>query len=400
MTKPDIAAVRNDTPGCRQVTHLNNAGAALMPSPVYTAVTDHFQREFTLGGYEAAAQAAPAIADFYPAVATLLNADADEIAYVENATRAWDMVFYAIPLRRGDRVITHHTEYASNYLAFLQLAKTKGIEIDLAPSNERGQVDIAGLEKLVTPRTRLLAITHVPSQYGLINPVVEIGQIAKHYKILFLLDACQSVGQIPVDVKTIGCDFLTATGRKFLRGPRGTGLLFVNKRVLEQLHPPFIDLQAVHWLSTNTYQLRNDARRFETWERFIAGQIGLAKAVRYASAIGLDGINDRILGLMSHLTRELSKLKHVYPGEDWPDYAADYTETACGILTFSVAGRSVEGIQASLRLNNINVSLVLAKNARLHRQGSDNPERIRVSPHYYNTDEDIDVFCHQLTSLL
>ena len=238
LKKFDIERARSETPGCKHVIHFNNAGAALMPQPVLDSVNQYFQLEATTGGYEAAEQSHEKIEQVYDQVAGLVNGRSHEIALIENATRAWDMAFYAIPFQPGDRILTAKASYASNYIAFLQMARQKGVVIDVIPNDEYGQLSLPALENMLDERVKLIAVTHIPTNGGLVNPAAAAGKIANDAGVLYLLDACQSVGQLPVDVKAIGCDMLSATGRKWLRGPRGTGFLYVREAILEQLEPP------------------------------------------------------------------------------------------------------------------------------------------------------------------
>ncbi len=380
----DVDKVRAETPSCEEILHFNNAGASLMPDPVYKAVTDHLALEQRIGGYEAHAAAQDQVDDFYTQLATLLNASADEIAYVENATRAWDMAFYALPLKPGDRILTHESEYVSNYLALLQQAQRRSLHIDVVPSDEHGQIDLNALKNAITDSTRVIALTHVPTQGGLINPAAEVGQIAKDAGLMYLLDACQSAGQIELDVKKLQCDVLSGTGRKFLRGPRGTGFLYVRRDFLETLDPPFVDLHSATWTEDNGFTFQPNAKRFENWESFYAGRIGLAKAVEYANQIGISAIEARVTELGNRLRSRLDELNGVT--------THDLGQRRCGIVTFVKDGISAPAMQQALQNKKMNISHALFTSARLDFSRRQLGDIARASVHYFNNDNEIDQF--------
>ena len=391
ITEIDVRRARSETPGCEKVAHFNNAGAALMPRPVLDAVLEHLQLEALSGGYEAAELQAGRIEAVYDSIARLLNCRRDEAAVVENATRAWDMAFYAIPFQPGDRILTSVAEYASNYIAFLQVARRTGAVVEVIPNDEHGQLSLRALEALLERPAKLVAITHVPTNGGLVNPAAAVGRLARQAGALYLLDACQSIGQMPLDVAQTGCDMLSATGRKFLRGPRGTGFLYVRRELLEQLEPPFLDLHAARWVGRDAYQVRPDARRFENWETYYAGKIGLGAAVDYALGWGLEAIEARITRLAGELRRELAALPGVR--------VHDLGEHPCGIVTFTAAGAAPQAVQAALRAQGINVSVTSRASTRLDMEQRGLDELVRASVHYYNTGEEIERLCAAVAGL-
>ncbi len=387
----DVIRARAETPGCRQVIHWNNAGASLMPDPVLQAVTDHLRLEARIGGYEAAEEARASLERFYDAAAELIGCERDEIAFAENATRAWDLAFYSIPFQAGDRILTSMNEYASNFTAYLQVAKKTGAIVEVIPADEKGQIDIDALESAIDERVKLISLTHVPTNGGLVNPAAETGRIARENGILFLLDACQSTGQMTIDVNEIGCYLMCATGRKFLRGPRGTGFLYARRDVLQSLEPPFLDLHAAQWVDRNEYRVREDARRFECWESNVAGKIGLAAAIDYALEWGMSSIQERVGTLAACLRERLADIPNVT--------VRDEGVQKCGIVTFTIDGMTPEEIKDRLRSHNINVSVsppeysLLDMSARKLYEGL-----VRASVHYFNTDKEIETVCERVRS--
>lgn len=384
----DVARARAETPGCELVLHFNNAGAALLPQPVLNAAIQHLQLEATAGGYEAAQQRSAELENVYGAAARLLGCRPHEIAIVENATRAWDMVFYSLRFGPGDRILTAQAEYASNFLAYLQVCRRTGAGVEVIPSDDYGQVSVDALEDMLDEHVKLIAMTHVPTNGGLVNPAAEIGAIARAAGIPFLLDACQSVGQMPVDVQSIGCDFLSATGRKYLRGPRGTGLLYVRDQWIDRLEPVFLDLHAATWTAPGEYQIRADARRFENWETNVAGKLGLGAAIDYALGWGLDRTYARILKLAQQLREQLGQIPRVE--------VCDLGQHRCGIVSFNVTGVDAREVQRQLSTSKINVSVSPRQYTLLDMEARRLESVVRASVHYYNTEAEVGRFCTEL----
>lgn len=381
----DLDEVRAETPGCIERLHFNNAGASLMPRSVVDTVVAHLELETRIGGYEAKDAVEDRLADVYRVAARLINCEPSEIALLENATRAWNAVFQAIPFRRGDRIVTGRAEYVSNYMAFLRVARATGAEIVVVGDDDYGQIDVAELKAILGRPARLIALSHAPTSGGLVNPAAEVGRVAREAGVPFLLDACQSVGQMPVDVAEIGCDFLSTTGRKFLRGPRGTGFLYVSRDRLGELDPAMPEAGAASWTARDDYTLKPDARRFETWEASYALQLGLGRAIEYALELGLGAIWERVIFLAEALRERLASMQGVT--------VHDLGRTRCGIVTFTVEDVDSEWLRVRLFEHGANVHVSTPEDTRLDFEARALRPMIRASVHYFNTEEEIAGFC-------
>lgn len=387
----DIDRIRRDTPAASRLAYLHNAGAALMPASVVAAMKEHIDLESEIGGYAAADREARRLESVYGSVARLLNAAPDEIALMENATVAWQMAFYALPFSKGDRILTAEAEYAANYVAFLQVANRTGVAIDVVPSDARGELDVDALERMIDERVKLIAITWVPTNGGLVNPAAAVGKIARAHGIPYLLDACQAVGQMVVDVEAIGCDMLSGTGRKFLRGPRGTGFLYVGRKMLQRLEPPMIDHFAAPWVSRDAFRLRDDARRFETWENNYAARLGLGAAVDYALDIGIGPIERRCRMLADRLRGGLASIRGIR--------VRDLGRAPGAIVSFTVEGYEAEAVVSDAAAAGITIGASDPSSTRIDAEIRSLPPVVRASPHYYNTDAEIDRLIAHLAGL-
>ena len=379
----DVERARADTPAVEDLDYFYNCGAGLMPKPVLDALHGHLDLEARVGGYAAEERAKPALGATYGSLARLLNCSPDEIALVENATVAWRQAFYGLAqdMERGDNIVTVIPEYASNFIAFLQTVRRRGVEIVVAPNDDSGQVDVEALEGLVDDRTRLIAMTHVPTSGGLVTPAEEVGRIARSRSVPYLLDACQSVGQLPLDVEAIGCDFLSATGRKFLRGPRGTGFLYARKSAMDACEPPMLDLHAATWVAADRYELDPTARRYENWEGHVAGKVALGVAVDYALSFGLEAISGRNRALAADLRARLARV----PGVTLRDAGEDL----CAIVTFTHERIDADELVARLAARNIVIGSSSPSSTRLDFESRGLPPLCRAAMHYLNTEEEV-----------
>jgi selenocysteine lyase/cysteine desulfurase len=388
-----LAQWREDTPGCAKRVHLNNAGAGLMPRSVLDTITSHLQREAVLGGYESSDEAGAAVDAAYASVAQLLGAQPRNIAVVENSTVAFFQALSAFHFQPGDVIVTTRNDYISNQLAYLSLARRHGVELRRATDLTTGGVDPQSVRELLRdPRVRILAVTWVPTNSGLMQPVEALGEVAESAGVPYLIDACQAVGEIPIDVSRLRCDFLSATARKFMRGPRGIGFLYVSDRALQRGdHPLYIDMRGADWRTADAFDLAPDARRFENWEFAYALVLGLGEAARYAISVGVDRVGRRARGLAAALRTKLAAI---------PRYRVlDRGKELAAIVTAEVHGWDAPALVNALRLRGINTSASLHAYAVIDMAEKNANSALRISPHYYNTEAELDLLIDALESL-
>ncbi len=393
MLPLDIEKLRAETPGVEHRVHLNNAGAGLMPEPVLRAMTDHLELESLIGGYEAEEAMKAEIASVYTALGTLIGAAPENVAVTENATVSFSQALSSVPFVPGDLIVTSRNDYISNQLMYLSLQNRMGIEFVRAPEDPAGGVDVIAMEELIhRRRPKLVAITHIPTNSGLVQRVADIGAMCRQREILYLVDACQSVGQMPIDVEEIGCDFLSTTARKFLRGPRGIGFLYVSDRALDLgLEPLFPDMRGADWIAADLYQPAPGAQRFENWEFPHALVLGMGKAAEYALAVGLEPARDRV--------RSLADMARALLGEIDSVRVLDRGEEKGAIVTVT-AERAAGELVAGLAAAGINTNVTARAYAILDFDDKGVEFGIRISPHYYNTEDEIALLADILKGLV
>lgn len=381
---PELARWRADTPGSERVIHLNNAGAALQPAAVRDAVLRHLELEQEIGGYEAADARVDALRDAYQAVGRLIGASERNVAMQQNSTVAFAQAFAAFDLRRGDLILTSRADYASNQIMYLALSRRVGVEVVRAPDAPEGGIDPQAVRELIRRRRpTLLALSWIPTNSGLVQPAEPIGEICREADIPYILDACQAVGQMPVDVGRLHCDYLAAATRKFMRGPRGVGFLYVSDRALEAgAYPLTVDMHGADWTDPETFALKPDARRFEQWEISHALVLGAGAAAGYALEVGIGKARERSWGLAASVRERLAEMDGIR--------VLDRGRSLCAIATAELGGRNAEQVKLALRARGINTSSPLREDAVIDMDEKRAASAIRISPHYYNTADEID----------
>ncbi|MEV0945508.1 aminotransferase class V-fold PLP-dependent enzyme [Rhodococcus sp. NPDC049939] len=387
----DLEQARQDTPGCLDKVFLESAGSSLSPTQVLDAMFAHLRREAEVGGYVAAIERSSDLAAVKTSLGRLIGADADSIALADGATTSWNRFFHAVPLRPGDRVLISEVEYASNAIALLKRSQEAGATIDVIPSDPTGQIDVYALADLLDDRVRLVSLVHVPTNSGLVNPVREVSDLAHAHGALVLLDACQSVGQITIDVSELGVDALSGTGRKWLRGPRGTGFLYVRPELIATLEPASVDLHSAEWTAADAYQPVTDASKFETWECAVAARLGLGVAVDYLLDLGPSEVEAAVLTAADHLRSGLTDMTGVT--------VRDLGARRCGIVSFTIDGLDPADVTKRLAARNVTVTSSLRANTLLDMSARGLDSVVRASPHYFCSPDDLERFLSEVRQL-
>ncbi len=390
----DIQALRDDTLGCSLHTHLNNAGASLQAKPVSQAVIDYLTEEALHGGYEVAAKHAKDIAGFYDATARLINAQPHNVAFAGSATDAYFRALSSIPFEPGDVILTTDDDYVSNQIAFLYLQKKQKIRLLRAAKLPEGGVDPQSVKEVIDlHQPKLVAVTHVPTNSGLVQDIESVGQFCQERDVWYIVDACQSAGQIPLDVEKIGCDFLCSTMRKWLRGPRGAGFLYVSDLVLGAgFEPVFPDMAGGIWVGPDEYEKEKTARRYEQWEKNYGLVLGSKVAIEYAMNLGLDAIEREVTALSDYTRSQLSTLQGVR--------VLDRGHRKCGIVTANIEGKKPAEVKKALDDANIHAGFATPINAQIDFLEKGVDWALRISPHYYNTKAEIDKTIEVLSGIL
>lgn len=390
----NIDTIRQDTRGLSDgKIFMNNAGSSLMPSIVVESMIDYLELEEQIGGYEVATKNAEVLEEFYDETARLINAKPSNIAFATSATEAYAKALSSIMFKEGDVIITTADDYISNQITFISIKKKLKVNVIRTKNLPDNELDLEDLEYLIKKHNpKLIAVTHIPTNSGLIQNVEGVGKLCRQYDILYLVDACQSVGQLAVDVEKLGCDFLSATGRKFMRGPRGTGFLYVSDKVLEQNYAPLLlDMRGADWTEFDNYELFKSAKRFESWEISYASLMGFTHALQYANNIGLHAIEHYNKGLSERLRENLKN-----SGFDvW-----DWGKNLSSIVTFSDPDGDLGMIQNVLKENNIYFSVTQKNSALIDFTRKNINGIVRLSPHYFNTVEEIDIVSDVLGKVL
>ena len=379
-----------------KTVYLNNAGAGIMSQNTYDVIVNHMNLEMAVGAYKAATLQAERVQEFYSNSAKLLNAHSkDEIAFIDSASRGWNLVMYGLNISKNDTIVTLESEYGTNLLTIYDIAKHTGCSVNVVKCNNDGSVNVDAVTNALISGGTVLAISHVAAQGSIVNPVVELGQTAKKYGALYIVDGCQAVGQLNVDVQEIQCHAYMAAGRKWLRGPRGTGILYV--RTGAPIRTPQIDLASADLVfgdkgNVIDVQIRKDAKQFELWEKSTASLLGLSNAIKEYLDHGIELSTLEIVAKANKIRNCISNNPNLL--------LVGNPHTPVGTAGFYLADPSRESMVKDLfEKHGFIISCMCDWDCPIFFPKNGVQYIFRLTPHYYTPDEDIDAICALISSI-
>jgi cysteine desulfurase / selenocysteine lyase len=376
--------------------YLNNAGAGIMSTKTYEVIINYLKLEREIGAYHAAAKSKTLSDNFYINAAKLINANSpSEIAYMDSASRGWNMIVYGTPLKKGDTILTLSSEFGTNLITLFNYAKLNDFKVCVIKCDINGSFLIEEIENKLKEGAKLIAISHAVAHGSIINPVEEIGKLAKKYGAYYIVDGCQTVGQIKVDVQSIQCDAYMTTGRKWLCGPRGTGFLYVKSS--SQMRTTQLDLASADLIFDDNLNLirievRNDAKQFELWEKSFANLLGLSSAIEECLESKIEVISVKIQELSNKLRFAASSNENIK--------LIGKTISLSGILGFYLDDYSKESyVQNEFDKFDLRISTMSDWDCPMHFPKNGANKIFRLSPHFYTDNDTIEKACEIISKI-
>lgn len=375
--------------------YFNNAGAGLMSENTFNTIIQHIQEERIEGAIKAANNKKGETEDFYAIAAKMLNADKSEIAFIDSASRGWNLVIYGMEVNENSTIITLESEYGTNLLAIRDVVNKTKCKLIIIKCDISGHFSMNDIEAALKNPNPILAVSHVAAQGSIINPVVELGELAKKYSALYIVDGCQAVGQLVVDVKKILCHAYITAGRKWLRGPRGTGILYIKND--KRLRTPIVDLASASLVFDYQHKpiditIRSDARQYELWEKNIANLLGLRTAIYEYLEFGMEKAS-AIISQKANLIRKAiiknEKLQLVGDAESLSGTSAFYLKNPV----------EEEKVKALFENSGFTISCVCDWDCPIFFPQNGAIYIFRVSVHYYTDENDISEICELINHI-
>lgn len=376
--------------------YFNNAGSGIMSNDTFDTIVNHMRLEMQYGAYKAAIIREKEIKEFYKYAAKLLNAESsEEIAFIDSASRGWNLVMYGLPVTSNTSIVTLESEYGTNLLTIYDIANKTGCSVTVVKCHEDGSFDLLDVEDALSKGECILAVSHVAAQGAIENPVNELGILAEKYKAIYIVDGCQACGQIPINVQEMKCDFYITAGRKWLCGPRGTGILYVKKE--SRFPSSQIDLSTSDLVFDNNNKVVGiktveSAKRFELWEKNVASLLGLSNAIKECLNLGLPRIQDGIISNTIKIREAIcNNPKLTLVGKK---------DAPIGNASFYTNNEALErDIKVFFEENGFIISCMCDWDCPLFFPKNNVKYIFRITPHYYTPSEEVHEMCECIRNI-